>query len=585
MEERRCERCFAPTVRAVCEHCGWPVQGHNEPHQLPVGTLLGGRYQIGKVLGQGGFGITYLGWDRQERREVAVKEFFPASIVFRRCSLSMDVECGTGQMEPHFRSGRDRFLREAQALAKLRDLEGVVDILDLLEANGTAYIVMEYIRGRDLRSYVRERGGRLTVAQTLEILRPAMETLAKVHKAGIIHRDIAPDNIILTDSGITKLLDFGAVRTVTDPSLTHDPTSSTEAILKHGFAPLEQYTSRGRLGPWTDEYAMCATVYYCIMGEVPMYATNRLMEETVSPWAKLPGLSAQQRRTLERGFHLRANERYRDMDAFIRDLYGERRPPMMDKAPERGPRVISQGIMDNGMAEIHYVDENGQEMRVYGWPGNGPGQKEKKGLLARLGLGKKKKSAPKAEEAAETVPEIPEIPERRWEEYPDRSPRTKTVRPPRRESLDHQAVVYGLKTDTARYAMDFGIFPEVVWRNPTWEKRLLGQSGARADEIFAELFPGEGGGSRYGAGAFRTWEQDGMTVIRLPDEDEGTDVWCRAYVLRGKDYRDFRFFTVEQTPGGFLVGMVDRDLRHYHMTEAADNMEETLDIIRDLQII
>ena len=91
MEERRCERCFAPTVRAVCEHCGWPVQGHNEPHQLPVGTVLGGRYQIGKVLGQGGFGITYLGWDRQERREVAVKEFFPASIVFRRCSLSMDV--------------------------------------------------------------------------------------------------------------------------------------------------------------------------------------------------------------------------------------------------------------------------------------------------------------------------------------------------------------------------------------------------------------------------------------------------------------------------------------------------------------
>ena len=150
--------------------------------------------------------------------------------------------------------------------------------------------------------------------------------------------------------------------------------------------------------------------------------------------------------------------------------------------------------------------------------------------------------------------------------------------------LSHQAVVYGMKTDTDRYAMDFSVFPEVVWRNPTWEKRLLGQSGDRADEIFSWLFPGEDGGSRFGADAFRVWEHQGLTVIRLPDEDEGTEVWCRAYVLRGRDLRDLRFFTVEQTPDGHKIGLVDRELRHYHLTEAADNMEETLEIILSLEL-
>ena len=575
MEERRCARCFTPTGRAVCPDCGWPTQGHNQPHQLPVGTLLHGRYQIGRVLGQGGFGITYLAWDTREKGPVAVKEYFPASIVFRRNGLSMTVECTTREMEPHFRSGRERFLREAEALSKLRDLEGVVDILDLVEANGTAYIVMEYIRGKDLRTYVREQGGSLTAEETFAILRPAMKTLARVHKASIIHRDIAPDNIILEEDGGTKLLDFGAVRTVVDPSLSQDPASSTEAILKHGFAPMEQYTYRGRLGPWTDEYAMCATVWYCLTGKVPPDAPARLMGEKGPDWSAVSGLSRRQREALEQGFSSDPKARFGSLERLMEALYGKERS-------KRGPKVIAQGIMDNGMAEIHYVDEDGREMRVYGWSGDGPGTK-KKGLLARLGLGKKKTPAPKAEEE-ETVREIQ--PERRWEEYPD-SPepgRTKTVCPPRRVRLSHQAVVYGMKTDTDRYAMDFSVFPEVVWRNPTWEKRLLGQSGDRADEIFSWLFPGEDGGSRFGADAFRVWEHQGLTVIRLPDEDEGTEVWCRAYVLRGRDLRDLRFFTVEQTPDGHKIGLVDRELRHYHLTEAADNMEETLEIILSLEL-
>ena len=245
----RCVRCMHKGADRVCPVCGWPGSGENSIHQLPVGTVLRDRYQIGKVLGQGGFGITYLAWDLLMDKQVAVKEFFPGGTVFRRSNISTAVECITEEAVPHYDYSKERFLREARALVQFKDVPEVVDILDFISENNTSYIVMEYVRGVDLAKYIQMKGGKLSPEETFRILKPVMEALAKVHKGGIVHRDISPDNIILDPMGGAKLLDFGAVRAVEDPDVDKGLSKSTEAILKQGFAPLEQYNSRGSLGP------------------------------------------------------------------------------------------------------------------------------------------------------------------------------------------------------------------------------------------------------------------------------------------------------------------------------------------------
>ena len=316
----RCESCFREFEGDICPHCGG---AQNEEHQLPVGTMIRERYKTGRVLGQGGFGITYIAWDTLLDKCVAVKEFYPNGTVFRRNEVSTAVQCGTKAMIPHYEYSRERFLREARALAKFQDIPEVVGLLDFVKENNTAYIVMEYVRGVDLAKYIRMKGGKLTPQETFRILKPVMEALAKVHKGGIVHRDISPDNIILDPMGGAKLLDFGAVRAVENPDVDKGLNKSTEAILKQGFAPLEQYNSRGSLGPWTDEYAMCATVWYCLTGSIPEDASIRMMEGTDPDWSSIEGLPAHQQKALAKGFSCRARDRYKDLDELLADLFPE----------------------------------------------------------------------------------------------------------------------------------------------------------------------------------------------------------------------------------------------------------------------
>ena len=356
MENKLCQSCFREYEGALCPHCGGI---RNEEHQLPIGTILHGRYQIGRVLGQGGFGITYLGRDRLLGNTVAVKEFFPGSTVFRKNEDSLSVSCINRTMVPHFNYSKERFLREASALVRFRDLPEVVDILDFSEENGTAYIVMEYVKGVDLAKYVQHRGGRLSVEETFRILRPVMEALGKVHRGGIIHRDISPDNIILDPMGGAKLLDFGAVRAVEDPNVEKGLNKSTEAILKQGFAPIEQYNTRGSLGPWSDEYAMCATVWYCLTGTVPTEASTRLSEGIDPDWSSIEGLPEHQQQALAKGFSCRAKDRYESMDALLAALFPDREtasapvPPVQytpsvnivpDPAPQPVPQFVPQSV-------------------------------------------------------------------------------------------------------------------------------------------------------------------------------------------------------------------------------------------------
>ncbi len=271
-----CPNCFSPKgQREACRDCGYPSQMENRNgiHLMPGTTLLG-RYKIGRILGQGGFGATYLGWDERLHVKVAVKEFYPANLI-SRVPGSLSVMPFSDDHARNFTAGLAKFLDEARLLARLRDVKEIVSVQDFFEENETAYLVMELLDGRTMKKYVAECGGRIDARRTLTILSPIMRALQAVHEHGLVHRDISPDNIFLTTGGERKLLDFGAARHAAgrDSGLT--------VILKPGYAPPEQYSPDGKQGPWTDVYALCATAYQALTGKAPPDATSRFMNDKV----------------------------------------------------------------------------------------------------------------------------------------------------------------------------------------------------------------------------------------------------------------------------------------------------------------
>ena len=337
MEQRRCFGCMNLTSSEVCERCGWSAGQNNESHQLPVGTILAGKYLVGRALGQGGFGITYLGWDLNLDIRVCIKEFFPSSTVNRDHGHTCAVTCNTTMMEAGYVTSRERFLREAKSLAQFRNVPQIVSIFDFFQANNTAYMVMEYVEGINMAKYVQTRGGRIGMDETLRILKPVMEALARVHKAGLIHRDIAPDNIMLDPRDGAKLLDFGAVRQVENPDAEKELNRSTEAILKSGFAPMEQYLARGSLGPWTDVYAFSATIYYCVTGRIPPEAPARMLEGAPLDWSGAQGITRRQMEVLEHGMALRAADRIASMEELMGELYSPEAAPRRPEPPKPEP--------------------------------------------------------------------------------------------------------------------------------------------------------------------------------------------------------------------------------------------------------
>lgn len=342
MEAKRCNGCMKQKTQSpLCEHCGYNENIDNLPHQLPIGTVLKGQYQIGKVLGQGGFGITYIGWDTMLQMVVAIKEYYPESLVRRNCAHSLSVRVNSGASEDQFGRNRERFLNEARTLAKFSRIPEIVHIHSLIEENNTAYIVMEYVQGMDLRRYINVCGGKMTADQTFQILRPVMRALAQVHEQDLVHRDISPDNIMILPDGRAKLLDFGAAREVVDPDVEKQLSRSTEAILKHGFAPMEQYQRNGTLGPWTDVYALCATVYYCLTGEIPPDAPNRIMEGKEVSWDQIPGLSSQQAAVLKKGMSLIPKERISSVAELEKQLFGQSPSPKPVPDPDPEPETKS----------------------------------------------------------------------------------------------------------------------------------------------------------------------------------------------------------------------------------------------------
>jgi len=272
-----CMGCMAPkTGAAFCSRCGWnqAASAHSVLH-LPPGTVLRDSYIVGRVLGQGGFGITYLGWDIQLQRKVAIKEYFPQSIASRQPG-SVTVTPTTSNLQADFDYGLRSFMSEGQILARFSDHPCIVSVLSLFEENRTGYMVMGYLDGTTLSQSLAAAGGRLPYDTVREIMMRVMDGLREVHSQGLLHRDISPDNVYLTRQGPVKILDFGAARMAVG-----ERSQSLSVVLKEGYAPEEQYRRSGNQGPWTDVYAVAATFYRCLTGVTPPPSLDRLHSDTL----------------------------------------------------------------------------------------------------------------------------------------------------------------------------------------------------------------------------------------------------------------------------------------------------------------
>lgn len=301
-----------------CPSCGWSAEAaHSSSHHIKPGTMLNKRYYIGQVLGQGGFGITYLGWDTTLDVKIAVKEYFPLAIVTRNPD-TMEISCASTQSSADFSYGLDKFLDEARILASFTDSPNIVSARDFFKAYGSAYMIMEYIEGIDLKGYLDKHGGRMPWEQAQGVLLHVMDALRDVHAAGLLHRDISPDNIFITSRGQVKVLDFGAAR-----SALGMQNKSLSVVLKPGYAPVEQYQTRGNQGPWTDVYSLGATLYRCVTGSVPPESLSRLEDDALlSPAQMGVPVSANFEAAVLRALAVKARDRLQSVEDFQAMLLG-----------------------------------------------------------------------------------------------------------------------------------------------------------------------------------------------------------------------------------------------------------------------
>ena len=317
-----CPSCMvkAAPVDGKCPVCGRDVNIQNAQHQLPVYCILNGRYVVGKVLGAGGFGITYIGYDLKLDSRVAIKEYYPSGAANR--SISLTVIPTTEVKGNPFEIGKARFLKEAKTLSEFVGDGNIVTLRDYFEENGTAYIVMEYLEGKDLSHYAKEHG-RFEFGEALDLLEPVMLALNEVHKKGLIHRDISPSNIMVLNNGKAKVLDFGSARLQNTSG-----ELSLSVMLKPGYAPMEQYSTHGEQGSWTDVYAMSATIYKLITGKTPPSSTDRLMEDTLEPPSKLGvKITPAQEDALLHGLALRPADRTQTMAELAGSLRAGKKTP------------------------------------------------------------------------------------------------------------------------------------------------------------------------------------------------------------------------------------------------------------------
>ena len=262
----------------TCPYCGFMQKSQNVKGLLQTGTILQNRYIVGRSIGNGGFGVTYIGLDAQLKRKIAIKEFFPRK-TSARMQDGMQVAAPSIECQQAFNRGLEQFLNEAKHLARLSHIQGIVYIYNFFQQNGTGYIIMEYLEGQDLRNLLHQHNERLSFDEARELILSVLYILKNVHMNGILHRDIAPDNVFITDDKIVKLIDFGAAR-----HAVRQPSEDTDILLKVGYAPVEQYYIDGKQGAWTDMYEVGALFYRMLTGIKPIPSIDRAKQDTL----KLP---------------------------------------------------------------------------------------------------------------------------------------------------------------------------------------------------------------------------------------------------------------------------------------------------------
>lgn len=278
---------------------------------LPAGTFLCNRYRIDHILGQGGFGITYVSFDCLTQMPMAVKELFPSGYVTRGPDHKTLYVCGEKNISlPHL---QQRFQEEATLLMKLQGQQGVLKVTHLFDENNTFYYVMELLNGEDLSHRIKSQGV-FSWHEFAPILLQIMDSLEAIHSLDLIHRDISPDNIFLTNDTGARLIDFGSVR-------AYQSSDHFTALLKQNFAPWEQYLTNGKQGPYTDIYALCVTTYYVLSGRLPPRAPERRMQDTITPLHDLvPEIPQKVCQVIHTGMAVNPGDRYQTISQFRTDL-------------------------------------------------------------------------------------------------------------------------------------------------------------------------------------------------------------------------------------------------------------------------
>ena len=305
---------------AACPHCGKGMKSQKYSERvLPPGSILAGKYLLGEVLGEGGFGITYIGIDLNLQLKVAIKEYFPALLASRSINQATDYRLHVigGKKAESFQKGLKDYAKEANRLVSFSSLPGIVSVNNFFYENGTAYLVMDYIEGITLKEYLKKNNEMLGWKETLELMHPVIISLQQIHREGIIHRDISPDNIMMSRNGEMILIDFGAARRV-----DHEQQKNT-VILKKAYAPLEQYQTDGNQGTWSDVYSMCSVIYRMISGQkVPDALSVASGDATIIPLKVLiSNVPAFLSNTLSRGLETEVSMRIRDMEQLEGYLY------------------------------------------------------------------------------------------------------------------------------------------------------------------------------------------------------------------------------------------------------------------------